>query len=382
MNDPLNFFHQFQAFGLPITNIALALCAALLSYLAMSVGLRLALGRLEHVAGRTANRIDDMVVQVLRGTSRWLMVVAALLIGVGLLELREPWSSRLSQLWFVAVALQLAVWLNRGVQIGFRRYEVAHHGGEGGATRISASATLLSWFLRMVLWTVILLAVLSNLGVNVTAFVASLGIGGVAVALAVQNILGDLFASVSIAVDKPFEVGDFIGVGEVAGTVRYVGLKTTRIESIDGEQIIMSNTDLLKQVLKNYRRMEERRVVFSFGVTYDLTPEQAEQIPPLVQRLVERDAKLRFSRAHLRSFGDSSVDFEVVYHVKDPSYDVYMDAQQRLNIGLMRELKALGVEFAYPTRTVILSRAQAQQPRQPHGAIALPYPDFPPVRSH
>jgi small-conductance mechanosensitive channel len=353
MTDELNHFGSMEVFGLSLTNIALATAVALLSYLAMSVALRVALGRLEKIAGHTANKIDDLVVQVLRHTSRWLMLVAALLIGLGMLDLSDRWSARVGQLWFVALALQLGIWLNRGIAVALRHYEERHHGFS--SSQVSASGTLLSWFLRLVLWAVFVLAVLSNLGVNITAFVASLGIGGVAVALAVQNILGDLFASLSIAVDKPFETGDFIGVGEIEGTVQYVGLKTTRIQSISGEQIIMSNTDLLKQVLKNYRRMDERRVVFKFGLTYDITADEAEQIAPMVKRVIEDDDKLRFGRAHLKAFGDSSLDYEVVYFVKEPGYDAYMDAQQRLNIRLMRELAAMGVEFAFPTRTVIVS---------------------------
>ncbi|HEX2545987.1 MAG TPA: mechanosensitive ion channel family protein [Ramlibacter sp.] len=366
--DELNRFDGLQFFGLSVTNVAIAVAVALLSYLAMSVFLRAALERLEKVAGRTTNTVDDMLVQVLRGTRHWLLGLAALLIGLGLLDLGDRWSERVGQLWFVALALQLALWLTRGVDMGMRRYE--QHHGLSGTGQVSASGTLLSWFLRAVLWTVVVLAVLSNLGVNITAFVASLGIGGVAVALAVQSILGDLFASVSIAVDKPFEVGDFIGVGAVEGTVQYVGLKTTRLQSISGEQVIMSNTDLLKQVVKNYKRMEERRVVFSFGLTYDLTPEQAEQVPGIVKRLVEQDAQLRFGRAHLKNFGDSSVDYEVVYFVKESRYEVYMDAQQRLNIGLMRELKALGADFAFPTRTVIVANA----PRPDGGGVMQPAP--------
>jgi len=153
-------------------------------------------------------------------------------------------------------------------------------------------------------------------------------------------------------VDKPFEVGDFVVVGSVSGTVQVIGLKTTRIRSLQGEQVVMSNTDLLKQTISNYRLLEERRIVFTFGVTYDTTPEQAEAIPGVVRKLVESHENLRFDRAHFKAFGASSLDYEVVYIVKDPAYGVYMDMQQSLNIGLMRELKAMGVEFAFPTQTV------------------------------
>lgn len=193
---------------------------------------------------------------------------------------------------------------------------------------------------------------LSNLGVNITAFIASLGVGGIAVALAAQNVLGDLFASMSIAIDKPFEVGDFIVLGSIAGTVETVGVKTTRIRSLGGEQIVMSNTELLKQTVSNYKRLQARRIVFGFGVTYSTTPEQAEAIPLIVKTIVEGSDTLRFDRAHFKAFGESSLDYEVVYIVLDAEYNVYMDQQQRINLALLQALSKEGIEFAFPTRTI------------------------------
>lgn len=352
MNDFLDWFETTTIFSLSLASLSLAIAATLISYLLMRIALHFSVGRMKKIAAQTTNRVDDTVVEVLGGSNRWLMLLAALLIGVGMLDLNDRWNARVGQLWFVAVALQLGLWLTRAIGIGLRRYQERH--STDGMTQAGASATLMSWALRTVLWTVVLLAVLSNVGVNITAFVASLGVGGIAVALAVQNILGDLFASLSIAVDKPFEVGDFIGIDSFVGTVQFIGLKTTRIRSLNGEQIIISNTDLLKQVVKNYKRMEERRIVFKFRVTYRTTPEQAEAIPEIVKRLVELNAALRFDRAHFQGFGDSSLDYEVVYIVKEPGYNAYMDAQQTLNLQLMRELAALGVDFAFPTRTVYL----------------------------
>ncbi|MDB5932118.1 MAG: MscS Mechanosensitive ion channel [Polaromonas sp.] len=355
MNDFVDWFQTELIFGLSLPSVALAIAAMVVSYLVMTMALRFAVGRMKKIAVRTTNRVDDTVVEVLSSTNRWLLLMAALLIGLGLLDLNDRWNARVSQLWFVAVALQLGLWLTQAISIGLRRYQERH--ASSGMTQVSASATLMSWLLRTMLWTVVLLAVLSNVGVNITAFVASLGVGGIAVALAMQNILGDLFASLSIAVDKPFEVGDAIGIGELSGTVQYIGLKTTRIRSLTGEQIIISNTDLLKQVVKNYKRMEERRIVFKFGVTYDATPEQAGAIPAIVKRLVESNDKLRFDRAHFQGFGESLLDYEVAYTVKDPGYGLYMDAQQAINLQLMRELSALGVGFAFPTRTLHLVQA-------------------------
>jgi small-conductance mechanosensitive channel len=232
---------------------------------------------------------------------------------------------------------------------------IARQVGANNKAQASASATLLSWGLRTVLWAVVLLAVLSNMGVNVTAFVASLGVGGIAVALAVQNILGDLFASLSIAVDKPFEVGDSIAVQNFSGTVEHIGLKTTRIRSLGGEQIVISNTDLLKQPVRNYKRMTDRRIEFKFSISNDTTPEQAEAIPALVKRLVEASDQLRFDRAHLVGFKQSSIDYEVVYIVRTANYQLHMDLQQKINLELMREFARMGIEFSAPTRVVHLA---------------------------
>lgn len=355
MQELLNGLHGTQLAGISLFKIGLAVLVAVGTYAAMLLGLRLATGRLRRVASRTTTQMDDVVVHALEATNQWLLLVAAILIGISVAELGPRWSARIGQLWFIAVALQLGLWITGAIKVGVRNYELRHHGG--ASQQLSASGTLLTWFLRTVLWAVILLAVLSNVGVNITAFIASLGVGGIAVALAVQNILGDLFASLSIVVDKPFEVGDVIGTNAGTGTVEYVGLKTTRIRALSGEQIVVSNADLLKQPLKNFRRMHERRIVFNFGLSYATTPEQAEAIPGIVRAQVEQEPALRFDRAHFQKFGESSLDYEVVYVVREPDYNLYMDAQQRINLGLMREFAARGVEFAFPTRTVVLQPA-------------------------
>lgn len=362
--------------GVSLSNVALAVAAALLAYLVMSFGLRVALNRFERIAQRTENRADDVLVEVLSGTSFWLVALVALLIGVGMLDLPDRWASRVSQLWFIALALQLALWANRSISIGLRRHVEQH--APAGSSQVGAAATLMSWGLRTLLWTVVLLAMLSNIGVNITAFVASLGVGGIAIALAAQNVLGDLFASMSIAMDKPFEVGDFIVLGSIAGTVENVGVKTTRIRSIGGEQIVMSNTELLKQTVSNYKRLRERRIVFGFGVTYDTTPEQARAIPAVVRQVVEASDQLRFDRAHFKAFGDSSLDYEVVYIVLDPAYNVYMDQQQRINLELMQKLAEMDVGFAFPTRTVHVASTPALQREATMPQVAPESPPYSP----
>lgn len=346
--------------GIPLWSLLIALAAAVATYLGIRAVLRVLRHRTKAWAVQSNSAMAHAAAEVLAGTSRLLVLLVALLVGANLLDLPGRWESRLSQLWFVAVALQMGLWGMRAIGMGVRRYVERH--SSSGMTQVSASATLLSWGLRTLLWSIVVLAILSNVGVNITAFIASLGVGGIAVALAVQSILGDLFASLAIAVDKPFEVGDFIVVGSVSGTVQVIGLKTTRVRSLQGEQIVMSNTDLLKQTISNYRMLEKRRIVFNFGVSYDTTPEQAEAIPDMVRKLIQAHPQLRFDRAHFKAFGASSLDYEVVYIVDDPAFNLYMDLQQSLNLGLMREFKAMGVEFAFPTSTVHIASAPPQTP--------------------
>lgn len=330
------------------TDVLPALLAAALTIVVLKAGLRLAVRRLQRLSQRTRTTLDDSLVQVLVRTRSAVIWAVGLLVGLSMLPLDDRWHARVSQLWFAVVALQLGLWAQQAVAELLTAHQLRH----GSGPALSASTTLLSWALRAALWAVVVLAVLSNLGVNITAFVASLGIGGIALALAVQNILGDLFASLAIAVDKPFEVGDSITVGDVTGTVERVGLKTTRIRSLGGEQVVMSNAELLKRTVANFKRLQTRRVLFSFGITYDASADEVAAVPPLVKGLIEADPQLEFARAHFKGFGDNSLDFEVVYRVKNADYDVYMDRQQALYLALMRALRERGIRLAVPTTTV------------------------------
>lgn len=321
------------------------------SFLVLRVAVSVLRRRLSALASRSDSFAGKLALSVAEGTSNGLILLAAILIGVNFLDLPAKWAGRVGSLWFAVVVLQIGLWLSRAVSLGMLQY-LRTHSSPQQPGQLSALSTIAMWTAKVVLWTIVLLAILSNLGVNITAFVASLGVGGIAIALAVQNILGDLFASLSIAIDKPFEVGDFIVVGSLSGTVEHVGLKTTRIRSLGGEQIVMANASMLTNTIQNFKRLAERRVVFEFGVTYDCTPEQAQQIPGIVEKLVREQPKTRFDRSHLRGFGASSLDFENVYIVLDPGYNVYMDIQQAINLGLMRELAVIGVDFAFPTQTI------------------------------
>lgn len=217
---------------------------------------------------------------------------------------------------------------------------------------VAGSIGIIRFVARLAVWAMVLLLTLDNLGVDITALVAGLGIGGIAVALALQNVLGDLLASLSIALDQPFVIGDFVIVGEHMGTVEYIGIKSTRLRSLTGEQIVMSNADLLSSRLRNYGRMYERRVVFTLGVTYETPRDKLRRIAPLLREIVEAQDGVRFDRAHFAKYGPYSLDFEIVYHVLSPDFARYMDAQQAINFRIHEAFEALGVEFAYPTQTL------------------------------
>jgi small-conductance mechanosensitive channel len=341
-------------------NALLAASAAILSYIVMHGALLLCRTRLSRLRENEQHRaLGEVLEKTLASTSMFAIVITALLIGLALLELPSPWDVRVRHRWFIGIGLQLALYLHRAVGVGITRYFRTHAGRHGSAD--SVAHTLMIWAVQSMVWISLMLAVLSNLGINVTTFVASLGIGGIAVALAVQNILGDLFASLSIAVDKPFEVGDAISVAGFSGTVEHVGLKTTRVRADSGEQIVIANSELLKDTVRNYKRMSQRRVQFALRVDPTTAPEVAASIPARLRAVVEAQDKVRFDRAHLKSIDQQAMEFEVVYYVLDPGFGLYMDKQQAVLIGAMKVLAELKVSTSLAPQPVHLT-GQAGQP--------------------
>jgi small-conductance mechanosensitive channel len=291
------------------------------------------------------------LINLLRQTHLWAIAVLAVDIASHVM-LMPAWASQtLSKVTFVTLGLQTALWLDQGLVFTLaqvrnnRRSDDERKGFETMMGPLRFVGTL-------ILWSTLTLIILERLGVNVTTLVAGLGIGGVAVALAIQNILGDIFAAFSIVLDKPFIVGDFIVVDTFRGTVDHIGLKTTRLRSLSGEQIIFANADLLKSRISNFRRMEERRVLFTLGVTYMTSPDVIAQIPELIKTIITQQPDVRFDRAHFAQMAEYALNFEVVYFVVSPDYVTFMDRQQAINLAIFRQFNELGIEFAFPTRTV------------------------------
>ncbi|KGE00334.1 mechanosensitive ion channel protein MscS [Achromobacter sp. RTa] len=342
--------------GHPVMQWALALTAGVILFFAMTAALQLIRSRLQRRAAASEHPLAQATADVLRRTNRAVLLILSILIGAEIMRAPLPWSSQNAQhLWFVLVALQLALWLDRAVDVGL------DHAFASRGRVSTVTATLFRFLLRAIVSIVALLAMLDNLGVNITALVASLGIGGVAVALAVQTILSDLFASISIGLDKPFEAGDFIVFGQVAGSIEHVGLKTTRIRSLGGEQIVCSNTELLKQTIQNYKRMQQRRIIFTVRITYMTGVDRAASVPGIIRAQIERQSDTRYDRAHLARFGDNALEYEAVYYVMTADYNRYMDIQQEINFGIMRELEAAGIALALPERIVHLHPSRRRE---------------------
>jgi small-conductance mechanosensitive channel len=334
------------------------LIAAAVSFgaLALVVVLRAVIaGRLSRVAERTSNVIDDVLLHVILGTKLVFVAILSLYAGsLFLTELPEIEKSVIEKIAILAFFVQSALWASAGIAFGVKRHRERSIATDADSVTTLAAFGVLG---RIAVWTFLLLAILQNLGVEISALITGLGIGGIAVALAVQNVLGDILASLSIVLDKPFVLGDFLIVGDLMGTVEHVGLKTTRIRSLSGEQLVVSNNDLLSSRIRNYKRMRERRVVFNFGVTYETPLEKLELIPLIVKEAITSQDRIRFDRCHFFKYGDSSLDFETVYYVDDPDYNLYMDIQQRVNLLLFKRFSEEAIGFAYPTRTLYVHPA-------------------------
>lgn len=356
----MNFLDQ-NFYGNPILTWFIAVAVTTLTLVILSFVKRVLTQRLTNFASRTKTTLDDLLAELLGKTKFFFILIIGIYAGSQVLNLPLSLKLLLTNATIIVLLIQTAIWGNRMVAYLIKRYVILEVDEE--ASR-EATASALTFISRLLLWSLLALLAIDNLGFDITALVASLGIGGVAVALALQNVLGDLFASLSIILDKPFSVGDFIIIGQYRGSVEHIGLKTTRLRSLSGEQLVVSNDDLLKSRIQNFKRMNERRSIFSFGVTYETPYEKLIRIPDIVREIVESQKTIRFDRAHFNKYGDSALNFEVVYWVTVPDYNVYMDIQQSINLDLFRCFQEEGIEFAYPTQTLHMNYSQSQPTKE------------------
>lgn len=335
----------------PLRSWLIAAAVVLVTTLVLRLLQSVAITYLDRLAQRTQTLLDDALVALLRQTKLLFLLLLGVFFASKPLQLGSHVHDILNTTVMVALLIQAGIWLNAVVVFSVQHYRQRRLAKDpAGVTTLVA----LGFVGRVVLWTIVLLLVLDNLGVDVTALIAGLGVGGIAVALAVQNILGDLFASLSIVLDKPFTVGDFLIIDDFLGSVEGIGLKTTRIRSLSGEQLIFSNADLLGSRIRNYGRMYERRVLFNIGVTYQTPRDKLRRIPAIIRDAIESQQHTRFDRSHFKEYGSFSLNFETVYYVIGPDYNTYMDIQQAINFAIHEQFEQLQIEFAYPTQTILV----------------------------
>jgi small-conductance mechanosensitive channel len=309
---------------------------------------RWGLPRLKFFTLKTANTFDDHVIEGLKTHLPAFLYLGAFVAAVHSLNLPAGGARGVR----LVVALWL-LWACVRAANGVARFFIFQVWlGPRGDNNLALKIQSLTPFLTILLWLAGLIILLDNFGFKISALIAGLGIGGVAVALASQAILGDLFSYLAILFDKPFEPGDFIIVGDMMGTVENIGIKTTRLRSISGEQLVFSNTDLTGSRVRNFKRMQERRVLFRLGVAYDTPSDRLADIPQRLRAIIQTVPGTRFDRAHFATFGPSSLDFEVVFFVLSSDYNTYMDIQQTIHLAIKNEFDARGVAFAFPTQTI------------------------------
>jgi small-conductance mechanosensitive channel len=347
-----------------------------LTALAVLIGGTLLLGilkrviqsRLGKIAERTETQLDDLVVDLIRRTSRLFLFTIAFRAATHLLVMQDELKPYLHDMVMLVVWMQVGLWGRGLVLFGIKQMVRSKPADDPARTM---GAAVLGFIGQFIIWAVALLMFLESTGKSVTTLIASLGVGGIAIALAAQNILGDLFASITILLDKPFVVGDSIALGDFQGSVEHIGIKTTRLRSVNGEQIVIGNQDLVSSRLRNFKRLVERRCQFTIGVSYSTPYEQVSAIPRILEEIIRSTADTRFERAHFKAFGDSSLVYEAVYFVLRQDYLSYMDAQQAVNLKIHRRFAEAGIDLAFPTQIVHLVRPATK-----------PNPTNPPADAH
>jgi small-conductance mechanosensitive channel len=345
-------------FGNTVRVYAEALVFVLVISVVLEVIQRIVIGRLGRMAAKTENKLDDYIVERVKKIGRPVYILIGLYLATRSFKL-SPTMDRLIDLAFMIFLTIQVIQLFQGILT----YLIARSHLKMRADDPNREAVVrnLSFAIGLVLWIAGAVFVLDNMGIKITGLVAGLGIGGVAVALAAQAVLQDAFSSFSIFLDRPFEVGDFIIVGDLMGVVENVGFKTTRLRSLSGEQLVFSNKDLTSSRIRNYKRMRERRIAFTIGAVYQTSLSKMQKIPPMIAEIFKTVDLTRFDRAHFKAFGAFSLDIEIVYYVLSPDYNKYMDIQQEINFKIMEAFEREGIEFAYPTQTLYLEKGEGGQ---------------------
>lgn len=335
-----------------VVDYAIFIATVILLTLAVYLIKKIVFHRLKKLADLSKNTLDDFLISILGKTLFPLLYYAAFYIGI-----KELVISRLVSKAVNVIGVFLLTYFTIIFVLAIIRYSIENYWlKKESDTARKGNVRILISIIKVIVWGTGIFFLLDNLGFKISTIIAGLGIGGIAVALAMQTILGDLFSYVAILLDKPFEIGDFVIVEDYLGTIEHIGVKTTRIRSLGGEQLVFSNSDLTNSRVKNYKRMNQRRVVFSIGVVYSTPTDNLKKIPVIISAIIKKIENTRFDRSNFSSFGDFSLNFETVYYVKSGDYNIYMDIQQQINLLIMEHFEKLGIEFAFPSQTIYMEK--------------------------
>lgn len=366
----MNNFWSQVFLGNTLKDWAIAIGIIIVTFIALRVARNIVLSRLRLWSQRTNTQFDDLLLSLIDRFVIPFLYILGIYWGVQYLTLSDR-AAKIVNVVILFTGTFFIVRLLASIITYFINSYVGAHVEQETRRKQARGIIVLT---NILVWVIGILFLIDNLGYNITTIITGLGIGGVAIALASQAVLGDLFSYFVIFFDKPFEIGDFIIVGDKLGSVEYVGIKTTRIRSLGGEQLIFSNTDLTNSRVHNYKRMTKRRIVFSFRISYNTPVEKLTRIPGIVKQIIETQPDTQFDRAHLLAFGDYSFNFEVVYYVMSPDYNMYMDRQQAINFEMVKAFEQESIRFAYPTQNLIIGNGGGQNPTVMNGSFENPSP--------
>jgi small-conductance mechanosensitive channel len=339
-------------FGNSVWQYALAAGIAVAALLLLLFLRRLVRSNYRRLKATPEVELMELPLKVISRTTSLFLLVVSLFVALQVLELPAGVARALMTVGTVAVFWQAGLWASTAVISALERRSQIAHGDRAAAGTLG----IIGFLAKATIWSLILLLTLDNLGIQIKPLLAGLGIGGIAVALAVQNVLGDLFASLTITLDRPFVVGDALTVDDFSGTVEYIGIKSTRLRSISGEQIVMPNANLLSARVRNFARMAQRRGIFSVAVSLDTPHVKLKAIPGMIRAIVETQNDARFDRSHLARITPTAFEFETVYIMQIADYLRFMDVQQEIYLRMLEAFEGEGITIASPTQTLRLMR--------------------------
>lgn len=312
------------------------------------------INRLEKLAKKSKTTWDDLIIDFIKSIGWFFYLVISLYVAAQFLTLPEL----ANKIFYYATIVLAVFYIAKGISKAIEHFVKIQVKKRGEKQKLENTSMMKVFGLlaKLIVWTIALLMILSNFGIEITPLVASLGIGGIAIALALQSILGDLFSAFVIYFDKPFKEGDFIIVGKDMGVVKHIGIKSTRIETLQGQELVVSNKELTSTRINNYKRMQKRRIQFNFGVEYSTTSKKLDKIKKIVKDIFDKVEEADLDRVHFKEFADSSLNYEVVYYVNTSNYNKYMDVQEEINLRIVKEFEKAKINFAFPSRTVYLRK--------------------------